>query len=162
MARKSKVPRTPALRALDAAKVAHTVHQYDYVDRGGTKASSAALGVDEHTVVKTLVFETDGGRPLLICQHGDRLVSAKELARVIGEKKVQPCEPATAQRHTGYMVGGTSPFGTRKRLPLYVERSVLALPRIFINGGGRGLLVQLDPAVLVDVFGAVPVDAAQA
>jgi Cys-tRNA(Pro) deacylase len=161
VARKSKVPRTPALRALDAAKVGYTVHQYDYVDKGGTRASSAALGVDEHALVKTLIFETDAGRPLIICQHGDRRVSGKRLARVIGEKRVQPCEPSTAQRHTGYKVGGTSPFGTRKRLPLYVERSVLELPAIFINGGGRGLLVELDPNVLVDVFGAVSVDAAQ-
>lgn len=162
MARKSKIPRTPALRALDAAGVAYVLRPYDYVERGGTRASAAALGVDEHTVVKTLVFEDEDGQPLIICQHGDRMVSGKALARALGRKKAVPCDPAVAQRHTGYKVGGTSPFGTRKRLPLYVEASVLALPAIVINGGARGLLVSLDPSVLVDHFGAVPVQASQA
>lgn len=160
MARRPKIPSTPALRALAAAGVVHEVHQYDYVERGGTRASSAALGVDEHAVIKTLVFEDDQRTPLLICQHGDRAVSAKALARVLGCKGVRPCDPTVAQRHTGYQVGGTSPFGVRKALPLYVETSILALDRIWINGGARGLLVSLSPRVLVAHFGAVGVDAA--
>jgi len=154
MARKPKIPRTPALRILDKAKVAYTVHQYDYVERGGTGASSAALGVDEHVVVKTLIFETDAKKPVVVCQHGDRSVSAKQLARIVGCKSTRPCDPTVAQRHSGYKVGGTSPFGTRKALPVYVEDSVLALDHIYINGGGRGLLVRIAPSVLVDVLGA--------
>ncbi len=158
MARKSKVPRTPALRLLDQHKVDYTVHQYEYVERGGTRASSAALGVDEHIVVKTLIFETDAKNPVVVCQHGDHSVSAKELARVLGCKSTRPCDPATAQRHSGYKVGGTSPFGTRKVLPVYVERTILDLPRIYINGGGQGLLVSIEPRALVDVLGALPAD----
>jgi len=154
MARKPKIPRTPALRILDKAKVAYTVHPYDYVERGGTGASSAALGVDEHVVVKTLIFETDAKKPVVVCQHGDRSVSAKQLARIVGCKSTRPCDPTVAQRHSGYKVGGTSPFGTRKALPVYVEDSVLALDHIYINGGGRGLLVRIAPSVLVDVLGA--------
>lgn len=148
MARKPKIPRTPALHALDRAKVPYTVHQYDYVERGGTAASSAALGVDEHCVVKTLIFETDAKKPIVVCQHGDRTVSAKSLARIVGCKSTRPCDPAVAQRHSGYKVGGTSPFGTRKAMPVYVEASILELDHIYINGGGRGLLVCLDPSVL--------------
>lgn len=154
-------PRTPALRALDAAGVDYSVHTYAYVERGGTRASSTALGVPEHTVVKTLVFEDDRKQPLLCCQHGDRSVSTKALARHLGVKSVQPCTPATAQRHTGYRVGGTSPFGTRKPLPLYVEQSILELPHIYINGGGRGLLVKLQPAVLTESFDAEPAAVSQ-
>ncbi len=161
MGRGPKLPKTPALRALQAAAVTFDLHPYAYVERGGTRASSAALGVPHHQVIKTLVFETDGGNPLVICQHGDREVSAKALARALGAKRVQPCSPAVAQRHSGYRVGGTSPFGLRKRLPLYVEGSVLRLDRIWINGGARGLLVSLEPAVLVDCFGFVPVEASQ-
>ena len=158
--KKAKVPRTRALVALDAQKVDYTVHTYDYVERGGTRASSAALGVALHQVIKTLVFEDDRKQPLIICQHGDLEVSAKGLARALGRRSVQPCDPATAQRHSGYQVGGTSPFGTRKAMPLFVEQSILDLDRIWINGGGRGLLVSLDPAALVDAFGATPVAAA--
>lgn len=157
MARKQKVPRTQALRALDAAGVDYAVAQYDYVERGGTAASSAALGVDEHRVVKTLIFETDDGAPVVVCQHGDRSVSAKRLARFLGCKATRPCDPRVAQRHSGYKVGGTSPFGTRRPLPVYVEATVLELDHIYINGGGRGLLVRLDPRALVAVLGAVPV-----
>ena len=145
---------TAALRALDAAKVAYSEHPYDYVERGGTAASSAALGVDEHAVIKTLVFETDARKPLVVLMHGDRSVSAKELARFLGVKSVAPCDPATAERHSGYRVGGTSPFGLRKPLPIYVEHTVLALPQVWLNGGRRGLLVQLAPQALVDVLGA--------
>ncbi|HCH62703.1 MAG: Cys-tRNA(Pro) deacylase [Deltaproteobacteria bacterium] len=149
MARKPKIPRTPALRALDHTKVPYTIHPYEYVERGGTAASSAALGVDEHRVVKTLIFETDSKKPIIVCQHGDRSVSAKNLARIVGCKSTRPCDPSVAQRHSGYKVGGTSPFGTRKPMPIYVEESILALDHIYINGGGRGLLVKLSPAVLM-------------
>ena len=154
MARRPKIPRTPALRSLDRANAAYTVHQYDYVERGGTAASSAALGVDEHCVIKTLVFETDTKKPVIVCQHGDRSVSAKNLARILGCKSTRPCDPIVAQRHSGYRVGGTSPFGTRKPMPVYVEESILVLEQIYINGGGRGLLVQLSPDVLVAITSA--------
>lgn len=158
MAKKRKPPRTPALRVLDRAGVAYSVHTYDYVERGGTGASSAALGVDEHTVIKTLVFETEAKKPVLVCQHGDRSVSAKQLARILGCKSTKPCDPTVAQRHSGYKVGGTSPFGTRKPLPVFVEASILDLDHIYINGGGRGLLVKLVPGALVDVVGARAVE----
>jgi Cys-tRNA(Pro) deacylase len=161
MGRTPRLPKTRALHALQAARVPFETHPYAYVERGGTRASSAALGVPHHQIIKTLVFETDAGKPLVICQHGDREVSAKDLARALGAKRVQPCTPTVAQRHTGYRVGGTSPFGLRKPLPLYVEASVLALDRIWINGGARGLLVSLDPAVLVETFGFTAVEAAQ-
>ena len=159
--KKDRTPRTPALTALDRAGVAYTVHPYAYVERGGARASSAALGVPLAQVVKTLVFEDESGAPLVICQHGDREVSAKALARALGRKRLQPCAPAVAQRHSGYQVGGTSPFGLRKAMPVYVEATVLTLDRIWINGGGRGLLVSLDPAALVEVAGATPVEAAR-
>ncbi len=161
MGRKKKTPRTPALRALSAAGIQHTVVVYDYIERGGTKASSSALGVDEHIVVKTLVFETSDRKPLIICQHGDRAVSAKALARLHEVRSVRPCDPTVAQRHSGYKVGGTSPFGLRKPLPVYVEASILALKEIYINGGARGVLVKIDPAVLVELLAAMPVDVAR-
>ena len=157
---KENLPSTPALLALRAAKVAFEPRLYKYVERGGTAASAAALGVDEHTVIKTIVLETGSKAPLICLMHGDRQISTKQLARALGEKTIQPCDPAVAQRHTGYMVGGTSPFGTRKPLPVYVERTILALPLIHINGGARGLLVSLAPAVLTQLLGAVPVDVA--
>lgn len=159
--RSAKIPRTRALTALDRAGVAYAVCPYDYVPRGGARASSAALGAPLHQVIKTLVFEDHAGTPFFICQHGDREVSAKALARALGHKSVQPCDPAVAERHTGYRVGGTSPFGARKALPLFVESTILDLDRIWINGGGRGLLVSLHPAVLTDVFKATPVQAAR-
>jgi len=157
---KENLPSTPALLALRAAKVAFEPHLYKYVEKGGTRASAEALSVDEHAVIKTIVLETGGKQPLICLMHGDRQISTKQLARALGEKTIQPCDPAVAQRHTGYMVGGTSPFGTRKPLPVYVERTILDLPFIFINGGARGLLVRLAPAVLTQILGAVPVDVA--
>ena len=159
---KENLPSTPALLALRAANVAFEPHTYAWAPHGGTRASAEALGVDEHAVIKTIVLETGDKTPLICLMHGDRQISTKQLARVLGEKTVAPCDPAVAQRHTGYLVGGTSPFGTRKRLPVYVERTILDLPLIYINGGARGLLVSVSPAVLRDLLGAVPVDAAMA
>lgn len=151
---------TPAVHFLRKNAVAFTEHPYRYEDHGGTRVSSRELGVDEHVVIKTLVMQDDAKKPLLILMHGDREVSTKQLARQIDRKTVEPCDPATAQKHTGYAVGGTSPFGTRKELPVYVERSVLDLDRIYINGGRRGLLVSIAPAELVRVLHATPVEAA--
>ncbi len=142
------VSETPATQVLRAAGVAFSEHPYDYVDHGGTAESARQLGVDEHSVVKTLVMQDDKAQPLIVLMHGDRQVSTKNLAREIGAKAVEPCKPEVAQRHSGYLVGGTSPFGTRKPMPVYVEAGVLALPRIYINGGRRGFLVGIDPAVL--------------
>lgn len=156
----ARVPSTPALRLLREAGVAHTVRTYPYVERGGARASAEALGLDLHAVIKTLVFEDDARKPLIVLMHGDREVSAKQLARAIGRKSVQPCAPAVAERHSGYRVGGTSPFGTRRRMPIYVERSILALPVITINAGARGVLVDVDPRTIVDLLAAIPVDAA--
>ncbi|HXJ19749.1 MAG TPA: aminoacyl-tRNA deacylase [Polyangia bacterium] len=157
---RENLPSTPALLALRAAGVAFTPRLYPYVDKGGTRHSSEALGVDEHQVVKTIVLETGDKRPLVCLMHGDRQISTKQLARALGAKTVQPCDPTVAHRHTGYLVGGTSPFGLRKPLPIYVERSILELPVIYINGGARGLLVELAPRVLTDLLDAVPVDVA--
>jgi Cys-tRNA(Pro) deacylase len=143
---RDKIPVTPAVRELRAAGIEFTGHPYEYEDKGGTSVSARSLGVDEHSVVKTLVMEDEGRQPLIVLMHGDRQVSTKELARVIGVKTIQPCSPESASRHTGYLVGGTSPFGTRKQLPVYMERTILALPRIYINGGKRGFLVGMGPA----------------
>jgi len=159
---KENLPSTPALLALRGANVAFQPHLYKYVDKGGTRASAEALGVDEHAVIKTIVLETGSKQALICLMHGDRQISTKQLARALGEKTIQPCDPAVAHRHTGYLVGGTSPFGTRKPLPLYVERTILDLPVIYINGGARGLLVSLAPAVLTQVLAAVPVSVALA
>ncbi|MBK6853629.1 MAG: aminoacyl-tRNA deacylase [Burkholderiales bacterium] len=161
MARKTAhVSETPATQWLRGQGVEYTEHVYDYVDRGGTAESSKQLGVDEHAVVKTLVMQDQDARPLVVLMHGDRQVSLKNLARCIAAKKVEPCKPEVAQRHSGYMVGGTSPFGfKRPGTPIYVEEGVLALPRIYINGGRRGYLVGVDPAVLTAVLGAVVVQA---
>ena len=155
-----RVPSTPAVLALRAAEVAFEPHFYEYEERGGTAVSSRELGVPEHAVVKTLVMADDQERPLVVLMHGDRKVSTKALARIVGAKRVEPCRPDIAQKHSGYQVGGTSPFGTRKRMPVYVERSILALPRIYINGGSRGFLVEIEPAALTRVLGATPVDVA--
>jgi Cys-tRNA(Pro) deacylase len=160
MARKEHAPETPATSFLRQRGVSFTEHLYDYVERGGTAESAKQLGVDEHAVVKTLVMQDQDAKPLIILMHGDRQVSLKNFARQIGAKKVEPCKPEAAQRHTGYQVGGTSPFGTRKLLPVYVERSILALPSIYINGGQRGFLVQISPSVLTDRLGAQPVESA--
>jgi Cys-tRNA(Pro) deacylase len=163
MAKKDRhVSETPATQWLKAHGVAFTEHPYDYVDHGGTAESARQLGVDEHAVVKTLVMQDDKAQPLIVLMHGDRQVSTKNLARAIGAKSVEPCKPEVAQRHSGYLVGGTSPFGLRKAMPVYVERSVLALPRIHINGGRRGFLVGIDPVVLSAPLGAVAVDCANA
>ena len=161
MAKKDKhVSETPATQALRAAGVAFTEHVYDYVEHGGTAESSRQLGVPEHEVVKTLVMQNERAEPLIVLMHGDKQVSTKNLARAIGAKSVEPCKPEVAQRHSGYLVGGTSPFGTRKAMPVYVEATVLALPRILINGGRRGYLLGIDPAVLGPVVAAVPVTCA--
>lgn len=140
--------------------VAYTEHPYDYEEKGGTRVSSEKLGVDEHAVVKTLVMEDDEKKPLVVLMHGDRDVSTKNLARQIAKKRVEPCKPEVAERHSGYQVGGTSPFGLRKPMPVFVEKSVLDLPRIYINGGRRGFLVGIDPRELVRVVGAKPVEVA--
>jgi Cys-tRNA(Pro) deacylase len=145
---------------LRAHGAAFDEHPYDYVEQGGTAESARQLGVPEHAVVKTLVMQDERAQPLVVLMHGDRQVSTKNLARAIGAKSVAPCAPEVAERHSGYQVGGTSPFGLRKPLPVWVERSVLALPRIWINGGRRGFLVAIDPAVLVGPLGAQPVDCA--
>lgn len=153
-------PVTQAVRVLRAHQVPFVPHLYPWKEGGGTAASSAALGVAEHAVVKTLVMEDDRARPLVVLMHGDRQVSTKNLARQIGARSVQPCKPAVADRHSGYQVGGTSPFGTKAAMPVYCERSILELPRIWINGGGRGFLVELDPKDLLRVLQPVLVDVA--
>ncbi len=140
---------TPATVFLKAHRVDYTVHEYEYVEHGGTEVSSASLGVPEHEVVKTLVMEDEHAKPLLVLMHGDRKVSTKNLARQAGRKRIEPCRPEVAQRHSGYQVGGTSPFGTKKRLPVFMERSILELPKIYINGGRRGFLVAITPSEIV-------------
>jgi Cys-tRNA(Pro) deacylase len=156
----SKTPSTPATRLLREKGIAYTEHLYRYEEHGGTRASARELGVDEHAVVKTLVMEDDAGAPLVVLMHGDREVSTKALARQIGKRSVQICKPEVAQRHSGYLVGGTSPFGTRKAMPVYVERSVLALERIYVNGGSRGFLVGIAPGDVVRALSPTPVDVA--
>ena len=154
------IPVTPAVRALRAAAVAFEPHFYDYVEHGGTSVAAGSLGVDEHAVIKTLVLEVeDSGKrkPLIVVMHGDREVSTKELARILGAKTVAPASPAAVEKHTGYVPGGVSPFGTRSKLPVYVEESILALDRIYLNGGKRGFLVEIAPAVLTVVLGATVV-----
>jgi Cys-tRNA(Pro) deacylase len=152
-----KTPMTPAVRVLRQAGVEFTGYPYTYIERGGTSTFAEEAGVDEHAVIKTLIMEDDGRRPLVVLMHGDREVSTKELARVLGVKTVRPCPPETAERHSGYLVGGTSPFGLRKPMPIYVEESILALPRVYINGGKRGFLVGLGPKELARVLKPVPV-----
>jgi Cys-tRNA(Pro) deacylase len=163
MAKKNQhVSETPATQALRAAGVAFTEHVYDYVEHGGTGESSRQLGVPEHEVVKTLVMQNERAEPLIVLMHGDKQVSTKNLARAIGAKSVEPCKPDVAQRHSGYLVGGTSPFGTRKAMPVYIEESILALPRIVLNGGRRGYLVGMAPQVCVQLLDAKPVHCALA
>lgn len=142
---RTKAPKTQAIRALDGAGVSYTPHLYSYEERGGTAHSSAALGVPEHEVIKTLVMQDEQKQPLIVLMHGDCSVSTKELARQVGCKSIVACDPAVAQKHSGYQVGGTSPFGTRRPMPVYVEFSILELPRIVINGGKRGFLVEISP-----------------
>lgn len=149
---KTKIPSTPAVLALKAAGAAFSVHTYVYEEKGGTRVSSQKLGVDEHIVIKTLVMEDEKSRPLLVLMHGDREVSTKELARVLGVKSITPCKPDTARRHTGYMVGGTSPFGTKKELVVYMEKTIADLPEILINAGSRGLLAKMSPSELTRIL----------
>ena len=151
-------PITPAVRFLREKKVEFVPWLYDYVEKGGARESARQLGVDEHAVVKTLVLETNEKKPLLVLMHGDREVSTKNLARLLGVKSVEPVASDKASKLTGYLVGGTSPFGSRTKMPVYVEKSVLGLERIYINGGKRGFLVEIDPAVLRDALDAVDVE----
>ena len=158
----SRAPETPATEFLRKNRVAHSNHLYTYEEHGGTRVSSRELNVAEHAVVKTLVMEDEAAKPLIVLMHGDRKVSTKELARQIGCKKVSPCKPEDAHRHTGYLVGGCSPFGTKKRLPIYVEKSILDLPLIYINGGRRGFLVGIHPHDILRVLMPKIVEVGQA
>jgi len=160
MAKKQHVSETPATAFLKAHGVRYTEHPYTYEEHGGTEVSARELGVDEHHVVKTLIMEDEVGKPLVVLMHGDRKVSTKNLARQIGAKSVQPCKPEVASRHSGFLIGGTSPFGTRKAMPVWVEKTVLDLERIYINGGRRGFLVGIAPGELFRVLRARPVKAA--
>jgi len=154
------IPVTTAIRALRAAQAEFEPHLYDYVDHGGTDRASHELGIDEHQAVKTIVMETDAKKPFIVLMHGDCEISTKQMARVIGVKSVAPCTPDTASRHTGYMVGGTSPFGTRKPLPIYAEETIFALPQLYINGGRRGLLVKITPDTLDRILHPIRVNVA--
>ena len=162
MAKKEHISETPATQLLRKQQVAFSEHPYDYEEHGGTSVSARALGVDEHHVVKTLVMQDETAKPLMVLMHGDCKVSTKNLARNIGCKSVEPCKPDVASRHSGYMIGGTSPFGTKKTMPVYVEDSILALETIYINGGRRGYLVGIAPAVLTGLLNAKPVHCALA
>lgn len=156
----ANAPETPATRFLRQHSVAHSTHLYEYEAHGGTKVSARELNVDEHAVVKTLVMEDESAKPLIILMHGDCTVSTKELARQIGCKKVEPCRPEVANRHTGYLVGGTSPFGTKKKMPIYIERTILDLSLVYINGGRRGFLVGVHPHDLLRVLAPKVVEVA--
>ena len=149
---KEKIPTTPAVLALKAQGADFTLYTYPYEERGGTRASAKKLGVDEHRVIKTLVMEDETGKPLIILMHGDKEVSTKSLARIIGVKSVSPCNPAVAEKHTGYKVGGTSPFGTKKAMPIYMEQTIADLPEIFINAGSRGLLARMPSAEVIRIL----------
>jgi len=163
MAKKSThTSETPATQLLRAHKIAFTEHPYEYVEHGGAQRGAEMLGLDPFTVIKTLVMQDQDAKPLIVLMHGNRTVSTKNLARQIGAKSVEPCKPEVAQRHSGYMVGGTSPFGTRREMPVYVESSILELPRIVLNGGRRGYLIGIDPQVCVALLGAKPVQCALA
>jgi len=162
MAKKEHVSETPATQLLKANQVAFTEHPYEYLEHGGAQHSAAVLGWDPFTVVKTLIMQDQDAKPLVVLMHGNRKVSTKNLARQIGAKSVEPCKPEVANRHSGYLVGGTSPFGTRKDMPVYIEETILALPRILINGGRRGYLVGIEPQVCVQLLGAKPVQCALA
>ena len=155
---KEKIPATPAIRLLKAQSAVFTLRPYKYEERGGTKISARELGVDEHCVIKTLIMEDENADPLIILMHGDKEVSTKALARVIGTKSIVPCRPEVAQKHSGYKVGGTSPFGTRKALPIYMEKTIADLPEIYINAGSRGLLARMDPSEMVRILNPVMVN----
>lgn len=160
MAKKEHISETQATQLLRKHQVSFDEHPYPYEEHGGTSVSARKLGVPEHAVIKTLVMQDETAKPLIVLMHGDCKVSTKNLARGIGCKSVEPCKPEVAQRHSGYMIGGTSPFGTKKTMPVYVEQSILDLPRIYINGGRRGFLVSLAPQVLMDLLKAKPVQCA--
>jgi Cys-tRNA(Pro) deacylase len=162
MAKKEHISETPATALLRKHKVPFSEHPYEYEEHGGTTVSARELGVDEHHVVKTLVMQDEAAKPLIVLMHGDCKVSTKNLARNIGCKSVEPCKPEVAQRHTGFMVGGTSPFGTKKAMPVYVEESILSLETIYINGGRRGFLVAIKPQVVTEVLNAKAVNCALA
>ncbi|MEI8169891.1 MAG: aminoacyl-tRNA deacylase [Rhodoferax sp.] len=161
MAKKDHVSETPATQLLKTHKVAFTEHPYEYLEHGGAQHSAEVLGWDPFTVVKTLIMQDQDAKPLVVLMHGNRKVSTKNLARQICAKSVAPCLPEVANRHSGYLVGGTSPFGTRKTMPIYIESTILDLPKILINGGRRGYLVGIDPQVCVELLGAKPVQCAQ-
>lgn len=152
MSNKDKAPMTLAVRELTAHKVDFSIHLFRYEEKGGTAHSSKEMGVEEHAVIKTLIMETETKSPLVVLMHGDMQVSTKQLARDIGVKSVNPCKPEVADKHSGYQVGGTSPFGTREKMPVYMEKTILDLPRIYINGGKRGFLVGIDPKKLVEIL----------
>jgi len=160
MGKSAAVSQTPATQWLREHGVSYTEHPYEYLEHGGAEHSARVLGLDPFSVVKTLVMQDQDGAPLIVLMHGNRQVSTKNLARQIGAKKIEPCLPEVAQRHSGYLVGGTSPFGTRRRMPVYIEETILGLPKIAINGGRRGFLVGIDPTVCVGLLGAQPVQCA--
>jgi Cys-tRNA(Pro) deacylase len=160
MGKSARVSETPAVACLKANGVTYSEHPYEYREHGGAQHSAAVLGLDPFVVVKTLVMQDDKGSPLIVLMHGNRSVSTRNLARQIGARSVEACTPETANRHSGYLVGGTSPFATRRKMPVYVERSILGLPRIFINGGRRGYLVGIAPEICVRLLDAQPVDCA--
>lgn len=160
MTKPRHVSETAATRLLRELRIQFSEHVYEYVEHGGTAESARQLGVSGHAIVKTLVMQDDAAAPLIVLMHGDRTVSTKNLARQIERKRIEPCRPDVAQRHTGYLVGGTSPFATRRSMPVFVERTILELPKILINGGRRGYLVGIVPAVLVDQLKATPVECA--
>ena len=162
MAKKPHISETPATAFLKAQGVAYTEHPYEYEEHGGTEVSARELSVDEHSVIKTLVMQDQDAKPIVVLMHGDRKVSTKNLARQIGVKSVEPCKPEVASRHSGYLIGGTSPFGTRKEMPVYCEKTIFDLPKIHINGGRRGYLVGIAPAELSRTLGAVAVECALA
>ncbi len=158
--RSENAPETPATKFLRQHGIAHSNHLYDYEEHGGTRVSSRELNVDEHAVVKTLVMEDEAAKPLIVLMHGDCKVSTKELARQIGRKKIEPCKPEVANRHTGFLVGGTSPFGTKKQMPICIEKTILDLPLIYINGGRRGFLVGVHPHDLMRALAPTVVEVA--
>ena len=160
MAKAKHVSETPATQLLKKLGISFSEHPYEYVEHGGAKESARQLGVDLHRVAKTLIMEDERGHPLIIIMHGDREVSTKNLARQIGAKKIEPCKPEVAQRHSGYMVGGTSPAGTRRKMPVWIERGLLEFDTIYVNGGRRGYLISVDPKALADALEAQPVEVA--
>jgi Cys-tRNA(Pro) deacylase len=160
MAKKEHISETPATQFLRTRGVVFSEHPYNYEEHGGTTVSARELGVDEHHVVKTLVMQDEAAKPLIVLMHGDRKVSTKNLARQIGCKSVEPCKPEVANRHSGYLVGGTSPFGAKKAMPVYVEQSILALEKIYINGGRRGYLIGIDPKIMANILPVKPVNCA--